>query len=362
MRKVVLILVLLFTASASFGQHKFYYTLVIAPHQTQKANKLFIAYEIAGAKYIDSLTTDKKQLTFNKKLAQPVAAILYTDNKAISPAAVFLANNTLQVFVDAAAAVRVEKTPLQNDFLLLTENDRVRPKYFPLYGELTAKNDTAGLKKLAILFDSLKTDDVKKASDYFSKNKDSFISLLAFSRLTSSLTDPPTVEQYFKQLPDWAKDSPEGKSILSRIEGAKATQLGSKAIGFTQKLSTGGNTNLERFKGKYVLLDFWASWCGPCRTEHPNIARAYEELKEKGLEIVSVSLDTNEKAWLNAIEKDSMTWTNVSNLKGFEDEVAIKYGIQVLPANFLINPDGVIIAKDLKGEELVMLLESIMEE
>ncbi|MBC5993957.1 TlpA family protein disulfide reductase [Pontibacter cellulosilyticus] len=361
MKKVVLMLVLLFAASAGFGQHKFYYTLVVAPHQTQKANKLFIAYEIAGTKYIDSLTLDKKQLTLNKKLTQPVAAILYTDNKAISPAAVFLANNTLQVYVDAAA-VRTDQTPLQNDFLLLTENDRVRPKYFPLYGELTAKNDTTGLNKLAILFDSLKTDDVKKASDYFSKHKDSFLSLLAFTRLTSSLTDPSAVEQYYKQLPDWAKDSPEGKSILSRIKGAKATQLGSKAIGFTQRLATGGSINLERFKGKYVLLDFWASWCGPCRKEHPNIARAYEELKEKGFEVVSVSLDTNEKAWLGAIEKDSMTWTNVSNLKGFEDEVAIKYSIQVLPANFLINPDGVIIAKDLKGEELVMLLESIIEE
>jgi thiol-disulfide isomerase/thioredoxin len=285
--------------------------------------------------------------------------MLYTDLKAIPPRAVFLANNTLQVTI-SDAALTIDNSSLQRECLQLTENDRVRQSYFPFYGELNATKDTVGLNKLSVVFDSLREDDVKKASQYFLSNQDFFLSLFAFSRYAASFTDFSEAEKDFNLLPDWARNSPEARGIAQKIQGAKAAQVEKKAKDFTQVSSTGKLVKLSDFEGKYILLDFWASWCGPCRKEHPDFVRTYQAYKQKGFEIISISLDDKENAWLGAIAKDNMSWTNTSDLKGFQNEVAFDYGVQAIPANFLIDPKGNIIAKDLKGEELLAKLRSLL--
>ncbi|NMD01566.1 MAG: TlpA family protein disulfide reductase, partial [Bacteroidales bacterium] len=124
--------------------------------------------------------------------------------------------------------------------------------------------------------------------------------------------------------------------------------------------SNGKLFKLSRLRGNFVLLDFWASWCTPCRYENPNLVKAYKDFAKKGLHIVQVSLDNNKEQWLQAIEKDNLTpWTHVSDLKYWDSPVAKLYGIQAIPANFLIAPDGKIIAQNLRGEQLFATLEQI---
>ncbi|MGN6416240.1 MAG: thioredoxin-like domain-containing protein [Pseudobacter sp.] len=116
---------------------------------------------------------------------------------------------------------------------------------------------------------------------------------------------------------------------------------------------------LSSLKGKYVLLDFWASWCGPCRAENPNVLKAYNKFKDRRFEILAVSLDNNKERWLSAINQDGMPWIHVSDLKGWKNEVAVQYDIRSIPQNLLIGPDGVIIAKNLRGETLEEKLNEI---
>jgi peroxiredoxin len=134
-----------------------------------------------------------------------------------------------------------------------------------------------------------------------------------------------------------------------------------KAPDFTQPGINGQPVSLSSFKGKYVLLDFWASWCKPCRQDNPNVVKAHNEFKDKNFTVFGVSLDQNKDAWLQAIQQDSLTWTHASDLKFWSNEAAALYGVQGIPANFLIDPQGNIVAQDLHGEEIIRTLRKLVK-
>ena len=171
--------------------------------------------------------------------------------------------------------------------------------------------------------------------------------------VTAQLSDDISVmEKRFDRLDKTAQEGFFGKYLHNMIEDSKVGSVGSVAIDFTQNDVDGKPVSLGSFKGKYVLVDFWASWCGPCRQENPNVVSTYEKFKNKNFTVLGVSLDKTKDPWVKAINDDKLLWTQVSDLKFWNNEVARKYRIESIPQNFLIDPDGKIIAKNLRGEEL----------
>jgi peroxiredoxin len=151
-----------------------------------------------------------------------------------------------------------------------------------------------------------------------------------------------------------ARNNKIATDMMYTLTNENMIKVGKTAPQFTQNDTLGKPISLNDFKGKYVLLDFWASWCAPCRVENPNVVKAYNKYKDKNFTILSVSLDQPGKkdAWLKAIHTDHLIWTHVSDLKFWGNAVAKLYNINAVPANFLIGPDGVIIATNLKGQDL----------
>jgi peroxiredoxin len=182
----------------------------------------------------------------------------------------------------------------------------------------------------------------------------SYLGLLILNQLGREGIEPAEIETLFNALNPDVKNTESGKSLEKSITTAKITAIGAIAPDFTQPDVNGNPVKLSSFRGKYVLIDFWASWCGPCRMESPAVVKAFNKYKDKNFTILGVSLDRPDAKtdWLGAIKKDGLNWTQVSDLKFWGNEAAVLYFVQSIPANFLLDPNGKIIAKDLRGTDL----------
>lgn len=206
-------------------------------------------------------------------------------------------------------------------------------------------------------------EEQKQVLEKFIKaNPQSLVSLDALISLGGATPEYSEVAPLFNLLAADVKNSEVGKQYGAALDKLKVTAIGAVAPDFTQNTPEGKPVKLSDFRGKYVLIDFWASWCGPCRQENPNVVKVYNQYKDKNFTILGVSLD-NEKgreAWLKAIKDDQLSWTQVSDLQYWRNEVALQYGVQSIPQNFLIDPNGKIIAKNLRGEQLSAKLAEVI--
>lgn len=189
---------------------------------------------------------------------------------------------------------------------------------------------------------------------------DSWVTVDLVNAEKAAVIDPKVFDPYYKILSKRVLDGFTGKKLVEKYQKAMQLSLG-KSIEFTQPDAKGNLFKLSSLRGKYVLVDFWASWCAPCRAENPHLLKAYNTLKNKGFEIVGISLDESKAAWLKAVEADAMPWIQVSDLNGFKNEVAMRFGISAIPQNVLINPEGIIIAKNLRGEDVTDKLAAFIK-
>lgn len=167
-------------------------------------------------------------------------------------------------------------------------------------------------------------------------------------------------KEWYDKMGPVAKASLFGENIQAFLAVAAKTAEGKTAPAFSMKDVNGKTVSLADFKGKYVLIDFWASWCGPCRAENPNVVKAFEAYKAKGFTVLGVSLDDNVEKWKAAIDKDHLTWTHVSDLSGWKNPAAKLYGVSAVPTNFLVDPSGKIVGRDLRGAALEEKLKEIL--
>jgi peroxiredoxin len=170
------------------------------------------------------------------------------------------------------------------------------------------------------------------------------------------------LEAIVTSFPTLIQSSPFVAALKDHISIEKRTSIGESYTDFTLPNQSGNEVSFSTFVGKnYILLDFWAGWCAPCRKENPHLVEVYNKFKSKGFDIFGVSLDQNRDQWFNAIETDGLLWTQVSDLKGWDSPIAKLYGIMSIPANLLISPKGEIVAKNLRGNELEAKLEELLK-
>lgn len=189
---------------------------------------------------------------------------------------------------------------------------------------------------------------------------DSYISYDVFKQNTVYIIDPKELELMRKALEPAFGERPQFTIAAGRLDMALKLAIGQPALPFTQTDNNGKEVSLSDVKGKYVLIDFWASWCGPCRQEYPHLKSAYAQFKDKNFEIVGVSLDDKKELWLGAIQSNGFKWIQLSDLKGRQNAIAQAYGVAAIPQNFLIDPQGKIIAKNLRGAALEETLMQVI--
>lgn len=247
----------------------------------------------------------------------------------------------------------------KGSFLLFLDENKA---YVVLDSANYYRNTTVEGSELHNLYVDYKSQRNVEIDSFIRQHPSSLVSAYALYRDYSYRLTPEQIRSNIDLLDPSLRNTPYVETLEELIPTLEEVAVGNEAPNFTATDTEGNSVELADHigKSKYVFLDFWASWCGPCRRENPNIVRAYEEYKDKGFDIFAVSLDHSKVGWLAAIEKDKLTWTNVTDLKHWDSEPAKLYGVRAIPSNFLIDENGVIVAKNLKGEDLHNTLNDLL--
>lgn len=317
-------------------------------------------------KVLDTLKVTKGQ--FNLVAENESPSIHFLQIEGIQGTFPFVAEKgtvLVELYKDSLGSSRATGTVSNNDFMKYKSETQVYISSINAIG-----ND---LQQATILKDSLLAEDLKEQYEdvkdqiqeyelnFIKSAPNSFISILILERfVANNIIQIPEAKQLFDGFSDRIKNTPSGTAIKEILNQAPKAEVGQIAPFFEGPNPEGGRFNLEDKLGKVTIIDFWASWCRPCRVENPNLVRLYNKHKDNGLQIIGVSLDRTKPKWVQAIADDGLIWEHVSNLQFWNDPIAKLYQVSAIPATFILDENGVIITRDLRGRMLEKKIDELL--
>ena len=363
--KHLLSLLLIVLISISCDKKQGGYTFTGTIDNVADGTKLYLKFLDANKpKELDTTFIQDGKFTFKGSVSEPSLYILFVDGlRGTIP---FIAENTqldFTIFKDSISESRITGSK-ENDLVMafVEHNKTIRKRSIIInehFAEARRNNDTIRLNTINIERKELNDYNKKFTIDFLRINIDTaFGVFLLDNSLINKVISTKEASDLINKMSEETKNLAPIQRITKKLEAEIASAIGSVAPNFSGPTPKGEELSLNDIKGKVTIIDFWAAWCGPCRKENPNVVNIYNKYHDKGLEIISVSLDgsprqkNSKDAWIKAIEKDNLTWYHISHLSYFNDPIAKQYHIQSIPSTFILDSEGIIIAKNLRGKTL----------
>jgi peroxiredoxin len=316
---------------------------------------------------IDSARSSKGSFTIKGGAVSYPEMIQLVAGKTRKRTAFYLENSDINITgsMDSLFSAKITGSKTQNQYNAFIESNKplsdVYSKLYEEYRVARKANNTAQIKSIETKADSIQKEMMKLQRKFVRDNPASYVTPYVLAGISAEM-EPSDLESAINGLDTSIAVLPQIKMLKERVMALKVVSVGQKAPDFTMTDPEDKPISLSsRIGSKLLLIDFWASWCGPCRQENPNVVKVYNEFHKKGFDILGVSLDQKKEDWVKAISDDKLTWTHVSDLKYWGNDAARLFAVNAIPSNFLLDDKGIIIARNLRGDDLYKKVKEILD-